>query len=40
MTSLKFWLAVSLLVIMTTAILCRLWKILNKDDEDDEILGI
>lgn len=35
-----FWVSVSFLIVVTAAVLYRLWKALNKDDDDDEILGI
>jgi hypothetical protein len=35
-----FWVSVSFIVVITAAVLYKLWKVLNKDDDDDEILGI
>ena len=35
-----FFVLAGFLAVVTTAVLYRLWKTLNKDDDDDEILGI
>jgi hypothetical protein len=35
-----FFVLAGTVVIITTAILFRLWKTLNKDDDDDDFLGI
>lgn len=35
-----FCVSAGFLVVIATAVLYKLWKTLNKDDDDDEILGI
>lgn len=35
-----FLVLLSFLVVVSAIVLYRLWKTLNKDDDDDEILGI